>query len=92
MRTVLALMLIGIVVLIVQSQLTKTQLEHVLSDAIKETLNTMATKLTTTFTCTTGGMTMEHTVTTTQANGESPEDFAARHKAAVLAAKAELCD
>ena len=88
----MALVLVGIVVLIYQSHVTRVEMRETFNDAVREAINSMATTLTTTFTCATGGMTMEHSVTTTQGNGEGYAVFADRHKSAVLAAKGSLCD
>lgn len=88
----MALALIGIAVLIYQSHVTRVEMRETFNDAVREAINSMATTLTTTFTCVTDEIEMTHVIVTTQGSGESNTAFVQRHKAAVLEAKGSLCD
>lgn len=88
----MALVLVGIVVLIYQSHVTRVEMRETFNDAVREAINSMATTLTTTFTCATDGIEMTHTVTTTKSNTETTAEFVQRHKEAVMEAKGSLCD
>ena len=56
----MALVLVGIVVLIYQSHVTRVEMRETFNDAVREAINSMATTLTTTFTCATDGIEMTH--------------------------------